>query len=436
MLLKGATLVRLHPPALANAPTCASTATPSSRAARGCAPKPGEAVEDCRGRLILPGLRVRAHAHVLGARRAACPARRPRRSRSPTCWRGSGGRSTRRSTTRPIYYSRHGRRRRGRPGRHHDHRRPPRLAQRHPGLARHHPRGLRRGRRARRALLRGDGPRRAAPPRRRASPRTIGSCRRRATDPQFRGLVGAHASFTLRDASLAAARRPRRATTASGIHIHVAEARDDVERTRRAHGCGIVDRLERHGLLNDRAVLAHGVHLTARELARVASARRVARAQPAVEHEQRRRARAHRALRRPRGARHGRVAGRHARRSCASRTSGSGSASGCAGRSRRRRCSRAGSGWRRSLFGVPFGTLAPGVGRGPRGLRLRAADAADGGATWPAHLLGGRAAGDVHGVMAAGRWVCRNGVPVNIDVDAVYCRARQLAAALWRRMRG
>jgi hypothetical protein len=38
--------------------------------------------------------------------------------------------------------------------------------------------------------------------------------------------------------------------------------------------------------------------------------------------------------------------------------------------------------------------------------------------------------------MAAGRWVCRNGVPVNIDVEAVYWRARQVAAALWRRMRG
>jgi len=39
-------------------------------------------------------------------------------------------------------------------------------------------------------------------------------------------------------------------------------------------------------------------------------------------------------------------------------------------------------------------------------------------------------------VMAAGRWVCRDGVPVRIDVGAVCCRARQLAASLWRRMRG
>ena len=32
--------------------------------------------------------------------------------------------------------------------------------------------------------------------------------------------------------------------------------------------------------------------------------------------------------------------------------------------------------------------------------------------------------------------VARDGVPVNIDREAVYGRARQLAASLWRRMRG
>ncbi len=89
-------------------------------------------------------------------------------------------------------------------------------------------------------------------------------------DPHFRGLVGAHASFTLSEASLGALGDLARYHH-SGIHIHAAEARDDVERTARAHHRGIVDRLERNGLLNDRAVLAHGVHLSGRELARVSS---------------------------------------------------------------------------------------------------------------------------------------------------------------------
>lgn len=88
------------------------------------------------------------------------------------------------------------------------------------------------------------------------------------TDSQFRGLVGAHASFTLGDATLAALSDLVHVHH-SGIHIHVAEAPDDGERTRRDHECGILDRLARFRLLNDRALLVHGVHLTPKELDRV-----------------------------------------------------------------------------------------------------------------------------------------------------------------------
>lgn len=90
-------------------------------------------------------------------------------------------------------------------------------------------------------------------------------------DPQFRGLVGAHASFTLGDATMAALGHIVRAHR-SGVHIHAAEALDDVQRTKRSYGCGIVDRLARHRLLTDQSVLAHGVHLTTAELARVRQA--------------------------------------------------------------------------------------------------------------------------------------------------------------------
>jgi cytosine/adenosine deaminase-related metal-dependent hydrolase len=55
----------------------------------------------------------------------------------------------------------------------------------------------------------------------------------------------------------------------SGLHIHVAEAHDDVARTARDHGCSILDRLATYRLLNDRAILAHGVHLTPKDLERV-----------------------------------------------------------------------------------------------------------------------------------------------------------------------
>jgi cytosine/adenosine deaminase-related metal-dependent hydrolase len=90
-------------------------------------------------------------------------------------------------------------------------------------------------------------------------------------DPQFRGVVGAHASFTLSDSSLGALGDLVRLHK-SGLHIHVAEARDDEELTARDHGCRILDRLARHHLLNERAILAHGVHLTSADLERVREA--------------------------------------------------------------------------------------------------------------------------------------------------------------------
>jgi putative selenium metabolism protein SsnA len=84
----------------------------------------------------------------------------------------------------------------------------------------------------------------------------------------IRGVVGLHASFTLRDSTLAevAERRPPRA----GCHIHAAEDPLDVEESRRAFGLGPVDRLERFGLLDERCLLAHGIHLESAEYANIA----------------------------------------------------------------------------------------------------------------------------------------------------------------------
>ena len=80
-----------------------------------------------------------------------------------------------------------------------------------------------------------------------------------------RGMVGAHASFTLSDASLdllAAAVRDGN----SSLHVHVAEDRADAEDCRARSGSGLVERLKRHGLLARRTLLVHGVHVTEPEL--------------------------------------------------------------------------------------------------------------------------------------------------------------------------
>jgi putative selenium metabolism protein SsnA len=80
-----------------------------------------------------------------------------------------------------------------------------------------------------------------------------------------RGLVGAHASFTLGDESLGLLARAV-ADTGSSLHIHVAEDRADVEDSRARHGCTVAERLDRHGLLAARALLAHCVHLSPPEV--------------------------------------------------------------------------------------------------------------------------------------------------------------------------
>lgn len=87
-------------------------------------------------------------------------------------------------------------------------------------------------------------------------------------DPRIRGVLGLHASFTLRDETLAevAERRPQ----GGGCHIHVAEDPVDVERSRAAFGQGPITRLRRFGLLDDRCLVAHGIHLDTEDYQQVA----------------------------------------------------------------------------------------------------------------------------------------------------------------------
>ncbi len=81
----------------------------------------------------------------------------------------------------------------------------------------------------------------------------------RDNDARIRGVFGLHASFTLGDDTLREIARLRPAN--AGCHIHVAEDPVDGEETRRHFGTDPVTRLERYGLLDDRALLAHAIHL-------------------------------------------------------------------------------------------------------------------------------------------------------------------------------
>ncbi|MFQ5600016.1 MAG: amidohydrolase family protein [Candidatus Krumholzibacteriia bacterium] len=80
-------------------------------------------------------------------------------------------------------------------------------------------------------------------------------------------MLGLHASFTLSDATLEEAAG---IATGSGLRMHIHAAEDRVDRVPEAsEGTGVVERLDRFGLLQPGSLVAHGVHLGERELRRL-----------------------------------------------------------------------------------------------------------------------------------------------------------------------
>ncbi|MDH4340378.1 MAG: putative aminohydrolase SsnA [Thermoleophilia bacterium] len=94
---------------------------------------------------------------------------------------------------------------------------------------------------------------------------------RREKLPLARGLVGAHASFTLSDETLAACAAAARELEV-GLHIHAAEDAVDERDSMALYGIGVAARLARAEALDARTLLAHGVHLDDREIALVHAA--------------------------------------------------------------------------------------------------------------------------------------------------------------------
>ncbi len=74
------------------------------------------------------------------------------------------------------------------------------------------------------------------------------------------GLLGLHASFTLKDQTLRQAAEIQK-ELGIGIHIHIAEDIYDVEFSLREYGIPPAQRLEKFGLLTPDSILVHGVHL-------------------------------------------------------------------------------------------------------------------------------------------------------------------------------
>lgn len=74
-------------------------------------------------------------------------------------------------------------------------------------------------------------------------------------------MIGAHAPVTVPDAALRLLAEAKE-KSGRGLHIHVAEDRYDVSYSHHRYGKDIIPRLNDFGLVNDRALLAHGVYLS------------------------------------------------------------------------------------------------------------------------------------------------------------------------------
>lgn len=89
--------------------------------------------------------------------------------------------------------------------------------------------------------------------------------------PLARGLIGAHASFTLSDETLAACAGAA-ATAGAGVHIHVAEdAADNRDAQARCYQTA-AGRLHRFGIINEHALLAHCVRVSAPDIDLISAA--------------------------------------------------------------------------------------------------------------------------------------------------------------------
>jgi putative selenium metabolism protein SsnA len=81
-----------------------------------------------------------------------------------------------------------------------------------------------------------------------------------SNDDLMSGLVGLHASFTLNDESLQQAGDIVK-NYDTGVHIHVAEGKADMDDARENYNSTVIQRLEKFNLLNSKSILAHTIHL-------------------------------------------------------------------------------------------------------------------------------------------------------------------------------
>ncbi len=249
-----------------------------------------------------------------------------------------------------------------------------------------------------------------------------------------KGLVGAHAAFTLSDESLRLCAELMQQYD-SGMHIHLAEDACDGVQSLEKYGKGVVQRLWEAGVLNSKSIVAHGVHLSSEEL------RRIADIGCWLVHN-------------PRSNMNNGV-GYFALRdalsmlpTCALGTDGIGAnmfeeakfaffkaqdAGKAMGAEACAQLLAGGHQLASDIFQCPIGALQPGAVADlivldyPTPTPLHAGN-------FPWHLIFGITHAHVESVMVNGRWLIRNRQFLHVDARTLYRKAQTAAQALWQRM--
>ncbi len=80
----------------------------------------------------------------------------------------------------------------------------------------------------------------------------------------LKSMIGMHASFTLSDETLCYCAQENNGRV--GFHIHVAEGSSDAAHCREHYQTSVVERLMKHGILGDKSIAAHCVHIDASDM--------------------------------------------------------------------------------------------------------------------------------------------------------------------------
>ena len=84
-------------------------------------------------------------------------------------------------------------------------------------------------------------------------------------DEMLQGMFGLHASFTLSDRTLERCAQAVQGTGA-GFHVHTAEGREDALHCQERYGKRVVERFRDSGLLNEKTIAVHCVHVNETEM--------------------------------------------------------------------------------------------------------------------------------------------------------------------------